>query len=737
MDTLIGTSLGGYRLLRLLGSGGMGTVYLAENPVIGQQVAIKVVRTGADEADFPDPSGAIFAAERFKQEARAVANLDHLHILPLYHYGEEMTSDGLRAYMVMQYRPEGSLLDWLRRRAGLATGQLRTSTGLLPPGLHTSWPLDVEETSEYLRQAASALQYAHDRGIIHRDIKTANFLLRFDNDTSVHLLLSDFGLAKFYSTISSTSHIMGTPTYMAPEQFEGIPGPYSDQYSLAVMIYYLLAGRPPFEGEPIHLMHQHLMKEPPAIRRFNPAVSKAVEQTLLRALAKHPAHRYPSVTTFAEAFTQNIPTARLSQGFAPRPFLPRSSLENRYTPLPAQQVAASPPIVQPQTPLPPVPQAMFWAANEAPLQAYRANSPSASLSLSSAPGYITPPPDHVSAPLAQPGIPPPPGQQRIQRRKALGWIIGGVAAAGIVGGTGTGIYFYLRNRLPAHALHILRGHTDSVTSVSWSPNGTLLVSGSFDYTARLWSVANEQNTVTFHRHHGSVLSVAWSGDGHLLASGGEDHTVQVWDTTGTLLWHFANWGAAISSVAWTKDDQGLFVAMLGVGTRELLLNTGTRQGKFSHSIAHAIALSPDGHYLAVALDDGVVTVTDVLTHKTTARRSHSGAVLAVAWSPDSTQLASGGVDAVAQVIDVLTDHRIHSLPHDGPVNGIAWEPANTGRLATASADGNVRIWDVNSSTRTVYGGHGGPVTSVAWGANGLASGSADTTIIIWQPLGHP
>ena len=100
MDTLVGASIGGYSLIRLLGSGGMGAVYLAEDQDIGQQVAIKVVRT--ESGDFVDVSSATMAAERFKQEARAVASLDHLHILPLYRYGEEETSSGKRAYIIMQ-----------------------------------------------------------------------------------------------------------------------------------------------------------------------------------------------------------------------------------------------------------------------------------------------------------------------------------------------------------------------------------------------------------------------------------------------------------------------------------------------------------------------------------------------------------------------------------------------------------------------------------------------------------
>lgn len=214
METLVGITISGYTLTRVLGSGGMGTVYLAEDKAIGQQVAIKVIRAGDDEI-YTEMISKEQAAERFRQEARAVASLDHLHILPLYRYGEEKTAYGRQAYMVMQYRPEGSFMDWQRGRASKVLAEatdLRSSQTVtpLPLGLPTNWPLNIEEATDYLMQAASALQYAHDHGIIHRDIKPANFLLRFDTNPatgkrSAFLLLSDFGLAKFYSSSGATA----------------------------------------------------------------------------------------------------------------------------------------------------------------------------------------------------------------------------------------------------------------------------------------------------------------------------------------------------------------------------------------------------------------------------------------------------------------------------------------------------------------------------------------------------
>ena len=718
MDTLIGTSISGYTLVRLLGSGGMGAVYLAEDPDIGQQVAIKLVRT--DTNDFLDVVSAAAAAERFKQEARAVASLDHLHILPLYRYGEEETSNGKRAYIIMQYRPEGSLWDWLRRRAGLPPGQSFISPTNLPD-MNGSWPLSLEEAGEYLQQAASALQYAHERGIIHRDVKPANFLLRIDNGNTIHLLLSDFGLAKLFSSNTATSQILGTPTYMAPEQFNGTAGPESDQYALAVMIYYFLAGCPPFEGDPMRLMHQHLSVDPPSITRINSALPEGIAIVLSRALAKRPADRYPTTEVFAESFSQAVQGAPVSM----RPLFSLPTLAQTYkTPATHSDWENS---GVPATTLT-TPGSSYYPS-QAPNSSGSALDPTVYATVAQQ-DQFSPTPAWPLSQSHKPDARPQDKPHQVSRRKALGWIAAGAAVA-VIGGS-TGIYLYSRFAKPAHALYVLRGHSDTVTSVSWSPDGTQLVSGSRDSTVRLWLVANQTNTLTYSGHQAAVLSAAWSPGGSFIASGGEDNTVQVWDSQGNTKYTFGNLGV-VSSVIWVGSGDRLLVGTLGNGLHELFLNTNIATKNTVRAFIHALSLSSDGKYLAAALDNGNVAITNLqeTPRRVSIHHIHTAAVHSVAWSQDNTMIASGSVD-IAKVWDVSTEHVEHVLPHSGTVNGIAWEPNNTGRLATASTDGSVNIWDVNSSARTTYKGHSGAVMSVSWGLNGLASGAADHNIIVWQ-----
>ena len=301
--SLEGQQLGRYRLIQLIGSGGMGEVYLAQDPGINRQVAIKVVRVEA--ADYARRStdtipgmrsvtgagtmGLQDAARMFQREAKAIAMLDHPGILPLYDYGEQSVNGAMLTYLVMPYREEGSLANWLQK------GGFKLLT--------------VQIVEQMLQQAAAALQYAHDHQVVHQDVKPSNFLIRTSREHPKRpdLLLTDFGIAKLSMlTTRASQSIRGTPTYMAPEQWEGRPVPATDQYALAVMVYELLSGRPPFRGTPMQMMYAHVNTQPKAPSTLNPRLSTVIDSVILRGLAKKPEERFPSIIAFAFAFRQTL-----------------------------------------------------------------------------------------------------------------------------------------------------------------------------------------------------------------------------------------------------------------------------------------------------------------------------------------------------------------------------------------------------------------------------------------------
>lgn len=285
--TLAGQQLGHYRLTRLIKQGGMGEVYLAEDTRIPRQVAIKVVR---NENNPYSDSKALQQAERlFQREMKAISQLDHPHILSFYDFGEEPSTNGSIIYMVMPYRPEGSLLTWLVRRG--------------------SYLLPLQDAGYMIAQAASALQHAHEHNIIHQDVKPSNFLVRTNPDypTRPDLLLVDFGIARVMSANPTTSNsIRGTTSYMAPEQWSGEATPASDQYALAVMSYLLLTSQLPFKGRSEQMMFRHLTEPPKPPSQVNSHLSPAVDAVILRALAKESDERFPTIKAFATALQQAL-----------------------------------------------------------------------------------------------------------------------------------------------------------------------------------------------------------------------------------------------------------------------------------------------------------------------------------------------------------------------------------------------------------------------------------------------
>ncbi|WP_376794006.1 protein kinase [Thermogemmatispora sp.] len=288
-----GQRLGNYRLLKVLGSGGFARVYLGEHIYLKTPAAIKVLQTRLTQD----------ALNQFLAEARTIARLSHPNIIRVLEFGIQDETP----YLVMNYAPYGSLRQ--RHPAG----------SVLTPGRVLS----------YVRQVAAALQYAHDRQIIHRDVKPENMLL---GDNFV-LLLSDFGIAMrapgagVTRTPYAPPNAAGTTTYMAPEQIDGAPTPASDQYALGVVVYEWLCGSPPFVGGEMLVALQHLQAPPPPLREKQPSLSPAIETVVLKALAKDPRERFASVADFARALeaalaqaadepTVEVPAARLAASSA-------------------------------------------------------------------------------------------------------------------------------------------------------------------------------------------------------------------------------------------------------------------------------------------------------------------------------------------------------------------------------------------------------------------------------------
>ncbi len=266
-----GGSMGGrYRLEERIATGGMGDVWKCEDTVLGREVALKVLQPAMlEEPGF---------AERFRAEARVMATINHPGVVSVYDYGESsLEGGGSVAYLVMEY-VEGEPLH-----------RVLANVGRLAPA----------RVMDLIAQAADALQAAHDRGIVHRDVKPGNLLVRPNGE----LVLTDFGIARSALTgnLTAVGAVLGTASYVSPEQASGTGNitPASDIYSLGVVAYQCLAGHRPFEGEnPIEVAMKHVRDEPPPL----PAdVPENVRSVVIRAMSKDVAARWPDARTMGEA----------------------------------------------------------------------------------------------------------------------------------------------------------------------------------------------------------------------------------------------------------------------------------------------------------------------------------------------------------------------------------------------------------------------------------------------------
>ena len=307
-----------YHLDRKIGQGGFAQVFLATDQLLKRRIAVKILNSDLiEDASF---------VGRFEREAQSVASLDHPNILAIYDYGQAFGT----AYLVMPFVEGGTLHDLLKRDKKLT----------------------LQQTGQYLNQAAAALDYAHRRNVVHRDIKPQNMLLRQEDD---RLLLADFGIARVLSPANAHNRtgVLGTISYMAPEQLEGSIGFGVDIYALGCVLFQMLTGELPYTGTTEAVMMGHVLKPIPSIiERSRGQLPAALQGVIERALAKRPQDRYQTASELAQAYAMALADAPKWSGEATGVVRPTEA--SRQFNQPPTEVLAPPvvPIIPP-TPIPP------------------------------------------------------------------------------------------------------------------------------------------------------------------------------------------------------------------------------------------------------------------------------------------------------------------------------------------------------------------------------------------------
>ncbi|HLZ57341.1 MAG TPA: serine/threonine-protein kinase [Ktedonosporobacter sp.] len=616
MGNLVGQDLGHYHLKRLLGQGGFAEVYLAEHLHLGTDAAIKVLRTHLGSAQ---------EIEAFRTEARTIARLKHPNVIRVSDFGLQ---EGI-PYLVMDYASAGTL----RHRH--------------PKGSR----IELATIVSYVNQVASALQYAHERKLIHRDVKPENMLLSEQGE----VLLSDFGIAIVAqsSRYDHTQDTVGTISYMAPEQIQAHPRPASDQYALGVVVYEWLSGEPPFMGTFTEIAAKHCLTPPPPLRQRVPEISPMLEQVVLTALAKDPKERFGSVLAFATALVQAgiIKPAPLRPAPASLPVLPMKS---------------SPPRIEKRV----KPQ------NEEVLPV-----PWDSAGMRPAP-LAVPPPTRRGTRLSL-------FRGHSASVNAVAWSPNGRRIASGSDDNTAQVWNFVYGSQPS----LYTGHFYAVNAVAWSPDGLHIASGSDDGTVQVWNATDGSQPSLYIDHSDIVYSVAWSPDGKRIASGSDDGTVQVWN--GSQAFTYKGHSASVNAVAWSPD--GLRIASGSVDNTVQVWNA-TDGSQFSPYTGHsggvlAVAWSPDGKQIASGAFDRTVRVWNVADgSQASTYKGHSASVNAVAWSPDGLRIASGSVDKTVQVWNAADGSQAYTYKgHSASVNAVAWSP-NGKCIASGSDDNTIQVW---------------------------------------------
>jgi WD40 repeat protein/serine/threonine protein kinase len=747
---------GRFQILRELGRGGYGIVFLARDPRLRREVALKLPR--------PEALLAPELRQRFLREAQVAAGLDHPGIVPVFEVGEV----GPVWYIASAYCEGTTLAAWLKEQPDLVA---------------------ASAAAALVAALAEAMHYTHSRGIVHRDLKPANVLLagargegRETRETAplreagklsslaphpspLTPKITDFGLAKLMEQAGDGTRsgaLLGTPAYMAPEQAEGRLqdiGPATDLYALGVILYELLTGRPPFRSQTeMDTLRQVATQDPVAPRRLRGDVPRDLEAVCLKCLEKEPGRRYAE----AGALAQDL-----------RRFL--AGQPTRARPLPAWKRAGK------------------WARRRPAAAALLAVAALAVAAISGLGGWhylqmsakntelekAVREADHQRTRAEQRELRA--RQEAHAARVRLAADLWNKGQAGLVGelldslrpAPGEqdlrGFAWHYLWRL-AQKERYLRGHHASVWTVAVSPDGRLCASGSADRTVKLWDLATGRLRASLEGHTGTINAVAFSPDGRRLASAaGRDNRGEwkLWDVaTGKQQAGHSTSGAEVLSVAFSPDGRTLAVGEGGDagtgGVRLWDLATG-RSRLVLQEPRHvtAVRFSPNGKLLAAAcqqqrLDKSWYTV--VLLDAATGRETNillkqQRDIVGLAFAPHGRTLALGGRDETVRLWDVADGKELATFRTEGQhVEALAFSPdGQTLAVAAHPPKGDSVLWLWDTGTRTL---RGKPfpmscyVNALAFAPDGntLALACGDHLVRLWSPArgqesvalrGHP